>query len=129
MNIGDYNYRRLFSKWLIATVLLLGIFTFPPLTQTQSKPVAVQTALQSKGKRRLPSITYNQSLQQTHRQATPPASFTVTEVDLSAWHSGLVKTHFSSNRCCYIANIHGHFFCPAKTIPQTTGDDPDIALA
>lgn len=128
MNIGEYNYRRLFSKWLFATVLLLGIFTFPPRTQIQSKPAGVQTALQSKGKRQLPSITYYQSLHKTHRQATLPASFAITVVDLSARHSVLVKTHLSSNHRCYMVNIYGHFFCPAKTIPQTSGDDPDIAL-
>jgi hypothetical protein len=130
-NTRTYNYQNPFSKWLLAAVLLLSFFTFSGLVvQTQAKPNALQTTLvQINQNRVVKSITYKRALGHTQNRLNTFSFFVTSAIDLSELHSRQVKTQISDHRGLNIPSLQTCFFYQHKTIPQSTSDNPAIALA
>jgi hypothetical protein len=128
MNITRNNYERLFSKWLLAAVLILSFFTFSgPAVGSQPKFAAQKTELVKPNESRtVKTISFNRALKQIQGNLTLFAVFFVRVISLAQIHSLQAKTHFIN--CQHRNAVPAVFFYQHKTIPNNNGDEP-IALA
>jgi hypothetical protein len=126
----EHNYKNLFSKWLLAVVLLLSFFNFSGLViQTQQKSNAPQTTLvQSDQGRIVKSLIYQRALIHKQNRLNPLSFFVISSVNLSEVHSRQVKSQITDCNNLNMSCAQTCFFYQHKTIPQNTSDDPAIAL-
>jgi hypothetical protein len=129
-NTRIHNYQNLFSKWLLAAVLLLSFFNFSGFViQTQQKPNAPQTTLvQSNQNRVVKTIAYQRALIHTQNRLNPLSFFFISSINLSEVHSRQVKAQITNYCNLNIPHLQTRFFYQHKTIPQNTSDDPAISL-
>jgi len=130
MNTRKHNYQNLFSKWLLAAVLLLSFFNFSGLViQTQQKPGAPQTTwVQNTRGHIVKSISYQRALIHTQNRLNPISLFVLSSVNLSEIHSRQIKSQITDCSSLNMLCAQACFFYQHKTIPQNTSDDPAIAL-
>jgi hypothetical protein len=129
-NTRIHKCQNLFSKWLLAAVLLLIFFNFSGLvTQTQQKPDAPQTTwVQSTRGHIIKSISYQRALIHTPNRLNPISLFAISSVNLSVVHSRKVRSQIIDCSSLNVPSAQACFFYQHKTIPQNTSDDPSIAL-
>jgi hypothetical protein len=124
-----YNYKNGFSKWLLATVLVLSFFTFSGWSvQSQIKQGARQTTLLFNNPAQpVKSITLTRALGHSCNKC-----FTLFLVapafNLIYLHSRLISVLIKSHSGPGSNRLKTGFFYQAKTIPQNTGDLPVINL-
>ena len=131
MNTQIHKYQNLFSKWLLAAVLLLSFFNFSGfVVQTQQKPNAQQTTLvQNPQNRVVKSIAYKRALIHAKNKLNAHSFFIISSINLSEIHNRQVKTQLNYYRCLNIPYLQTCFFYQHKTIPQNASNDPANYLA
>ncbi len=128
MNITRNDYQRLFSKWLLAAVLILSFFTFSgPGVRSQPKFAAQKTEfVKANESRSVKTISFSRALKQIPGSLPQLPAFFVRVISLAQIHGLLAKTQFIN---CQDRNaLPPVFFYQHKTIPNNNGDEP-IALA
>jgi len=128
MNITRNDYERLFSKWLLAAVLLLSFFTFSgPTVRLQPNFAAQKTELiKANESHAVKTISFSRALKQIQGSHNPLAVFSVQVISLAQIHSMWVHTQLVN--CQHRNALPAAFFYQHKTIPNNNGDEP-IALA
>ena len=128
MKITRNDYKRLFSKWLLAAVLTLSFFTFSgPAVGPQLKFAAQKTELVKLNESRaVKTISFSRALKQIPGNLGPFGVFSVQLISLAQIHSLRAKTQFIN--CQHHTAPLAIFFYQHKTIPNNSGDEP-IALA
>ncbi|WP_295798518.1 hypothetical protein [Mucilaginibacter sp.] len=128
MNITRNDYQRLFSKWLLAAVLILSFFTFSgPGVRSQPKFAAQKTeVVKANESCSVRTISFSRALKQIPLGFSPSAIFSARVISLAQIHGVLAKTRFIN--CQYCTRPRAVFFYQRKTIPNNNGDEP-IALA
>lgn len=128
MNITRNDYERLFSKWLLAAVLVLSFFTFSgPGVRPQPKFAVQKTELVKPNESHaVKTISFSRALKQIQGSHNPLAVFSVQVISLAQIHSMWVHTQLVN--CQHRNALPAAFFYQHKTIPNNNGDEP-IALA
>ena len=128
MNITRNNYQNLFSKWLLAAVLILSFFTFSGLVVKQQPKFAAQKTelVKANESRAAKSITFNRALRQIPGNFNTQGTFFAQIISLARVHSGQVKMQFIN--CRLHKALPAGFFYRYKTIPNSNDAEP-IALA
>ena len=128
MNITRNDYQRLFSKWLLAAVLILSFFTFSgPGVRSQPKFAAQKTELvKANESRAIKTISFSRALKQIPGNLNPLAIFSVQVINLAQIHSLQAKTQFIN--CQHRTTLPAVFFYQHKTILDNNGEE-SIALA
>jgi len=128
MNITRNDYQRLFSKWLLAAVLILSFFTLSGLgVRSQPKFAAQKTELvKANESRAIKTISFARALKQIPGSLNTVEIFSVQVINLAQIHSMRAQTQFMNHQ--QRTSLPAVFFYQHKTIPNTNGDEP-IALA
>lgn len=128
MNVTRNDYERLFSKWLLAAVLILSFFTFSGLVVKQQPKFAAQKTelVKANEGRIVKSITFNRALRQIPGNFNTQGTFSVQIISLAKVHSGQAKMQFIN--CRLHKTLPAGFFYQYKTIPNSNDAEP-IALA
>jgi hypothetical protein len=130
MNKRELNYKTLFSKWLLAVVLLLSFFTFPGMvTQTPPKhnPSHTEAAFNAQ-KQAVKSISYRRAFRQTLPQLNASLFIVAPVIDLANFHGLVAKTCAISYNDRNISRVQKSFSIARKLSPQNKSDEPAIAL-
>lgn len=130
MKNREHNNQTLFSKWLLAVILLLSFFTLPGIaTQSQLKLNSSCTeAPYIAQKQAVKSITYRRALKQAPSNRNTHSFFVESTISLAYFNSLQVKTLGQSYYGRNIDRLQNIRLYQHKTIPQNKGDEPAIAL-
>jgi len=130
MKNRERNNQTLFSKWLLAVILLLSFFSFSGIAaQSLVKPNASFTeASYVIQKQAIKSIAYQRALKQVRSGSNTCSFFVESTISLAYFNSLQVKTLGQSYSSRNIDKLQNTSFYQHKTIPQNKGDEPAIAL-
>jgi len=122
-NTRNNTVKNAISRWLLATILLLSVFSFSGVaTQPQSDQFTLKTTLVVS-----PNNECGRSIN-FKRASILPLSITTPAFNISRLHSLQIKTRLEQLSVCFANQPKVVRFYHVKTIPQNPGEVPVISL-
>jgi len=131
MNSGLTLYKSLFSKWLMAAVLLLSFFAFSgsPIQSRSTQNLRQTEATCTTETQIVKTVSYKRALNQTQVKFRAHSFVKATEIDLVYFHNLVATTSLTSYKEQNVSRLQNRSISKHTLYPHNQSSKSAIALA